>query len=186
MDALLGIIDGLIGREGGYANHPSDRGGETMWGITAAVARAHGYSGPMADMPRDIAVEIYLQKYVITPGFGRIHAVSPRLAEELVDTGVNMGQTVAATWLQRWLTAFNRQGRDYPDLVADGVIGAKTVDALKAYLANRGQHGEAVLLAALNCSQGQRYLELAEARGANEDFLFGWLDHRVAAQLPVA
>jgi lysozyme family protein len=175
----LRIIDGLIGREGGYSNHPSDAGGETMWGVTAAVARRHGYAGPMAEMPREIAVEIYLQRYVIDPGFGRVHAVSPRIAEELVDTGVNMGQPVAAAWFQRWLTALNRQGRDYPDLKVDGVIGTKTIEALAAYLAKRGPRGEAVLLTALNCSQGHRYLELSEGRADNEDFLFGWLDARV-------
>lgn len=177
------IIDALIAREGGYSNHPSDRGGETMWGITKAVARKHGHAGPMAELPRELAVEIYLQAYVLDPGFGRVHALSPLLAEELVDTGVNFGPTVAATWLQRWLNAMNRQGRDYPDLVADGVIGAKTLDALKTYLAKRGVRGEAVMLVALNCSQGQAYLDLAEKRGPNEDFLFGWLDHRVAAQV---
>jgi hypothetical protein len=32
---------------------------------------------------------------------------------------------------------------------------------------------------ALNCSQGARYLELAEGREANEDFLYGWVKERV-------
>jgi len=183
---FLRIIDGVIGREGRYSNHPSDKGGETMWGVTAAVARAHGYTGPMAEMPREIAVEIYLQRYVLTPGFGRVYAVSARIAEELVDSGVNLGPTVPATWLQRWLTAFNRQGQDYPNLVADGVIGAKTIEALKAFLAKRGPRGELVLLVALNCSQGHRYLELSEGREANEDFLFGWVAERVVAQIEEA
>jgi len=39
-----------------------------------------------------------------------------------------------------------------------------------------------VLLTALNCSQGARYLELAEGREKNEDFLFGWVLNRVADQ----
>jgi lysozyme family protein len=174
------LIDSLIGREGGYSNNPSDAGGETMWGITATTARAHGYSGPMAAMPRQIAVEIYLQRYVIDPGFGQVHALSPRLAEELVDTGVNMGPKFATTTLQRFLAALNRQGRDYPDLTVDGVLGAATLSALKTFLAQRGPRGEQVLLAGLNCVQGARYLELAESRPANEDFLFGWLNARVA------
>ena len=38
------LIDELIEREGGYANHPADRGGPTRFGITEAVARAHGYA----------------------------------------------------------------------------------------------------------------------------------------------
>ena len=46
------LIDELIEREGGYVNHPSDRGGPTRFGITEAVARAHGYAGAMAELPR--------------------------------------------------------------------------------------------------------------------------------------
>jgi hypothetical protein len=40
--------------------------------------------------------------------------------------------------------------------------------------------GERVLLAALNCSQGHRYLELSEGREDNEDFTFGWVRARVS------
>ncbi len=36
------LIDEVIGREGGYSNHPADRGGPTRWGVTEKVARAHG------------------------------------------------------------------------------------------------------------------------------------------------
>ena len=50
------LIDGLIAREGGFVDHPADRGGATNWGITDAVARAHGYTGPMALLPRGRSV----------------------------------------------------------------------------------------------------------------------------------
>ena len=33
-------FDKLISHEGGYVNDPRDPGGETMWGVTARVARA--------------------------------------------------------------------------------------------------------------------------------------------------
>jgi lysozyme family protein len=36
----------LIDVEGGYTNNPDDSGGETMWGVTIAVARRNGYTGP--------------------------------------------------------------------------------------------------------------------------------------------
>ncbi|WP_275673085.1 putative peptidoglycan-binding domain-containing protein, partial [Escherichia coli] len=42
------------------------------------------------------------------------------------------------------------------------------------------QDGERVMLTALNCTQGDRYLELAEKREANESFVYGWLKERVA------
>ena len=38
----------------------------------------------------------------------------------------------------------------------------------------RGAEGERVLLAALNCLQGARYLDITRKRGANETFTFGW------------
>ena len=36
------LIDGLIEREGGYVSNAADKGGPTCFGITEAVARAHG------------------------------------------------------------------------------------------------------------------------------------------------
>lgn len=176
------IIAGLIEREGGYVDHPDDRGGATRWGITEAVARENGYTGDIRDLPRDLAERIYLAKYITGPGFGRVAEISERIAEELADSGVNMGPGVPIAWLQRWLNAFNRQGRDYPDIAADGVIGSKTLAALESYLSRRGAEGERVMLTALNCSQGARYLELAEGRARNESFLYGWVRTRVMAR----
>lgn len=72
-----------------------------------------------------------------------------------------MGRS-AGKWLQRWLNAFNHRGVLYPDLITDGVIGPRTLNALSHYVIRRGSEGELVLLRALNCSQGQYYLELAE------------------------
>lgn len=93
---------------------------------------------------------------------------------------MNMGPTVASRMLQRWLNVFNLRGRLYPDMDADGRIGPRTISALRAFLNNRGQDGERVMLTALNCTQGDRYLELAEKREANESFVYGWLKERVA------
>ncbi|MBQ4783282.1 hypothetical protein F9U38_22515, partial [Pectobacterium versatile] len=104
---------------------------------------------------------------------------SPVIAAELCDTGINMGPSVPSKWFQRWLTAMNDGGRLYPDLIADGNIGPRTITALRQYLVARGLEAERVLLRALNCSQGARYLELAEQRPANEAFLYGWVRERV-------
>jgi lysozyme family protein len=173
------LIDGLIEREGGYVNHPADRGGPTCFGITEAVARAHGYRGAMRNLPREEAAAIYKRLYWHRPRFDAVAGRSPRLAAELFDTGVNMGPAVAATFLQRALTALNRNGRDYPDLVPDGRVGETTLAALDAFLAVRGKSGETVLLRALEALQGERYLRLAERRPANEAFLYGWLANRI-------
>jgi lysozyme family protein len=173
------LIDGLIEREGGYANHPADKGGPTRFGITEAVARAHGYAGAMAALPRDEAAAIYRRLYWLRPRFDEVAQRSARLAAELFDTGANMGPAVAATFLQRALTALNRNGQDYPDLVPDGRIGPATLAALDAFMAIRGASGETVILRAVEALQGERYLRLAERRPANEAFLYGWLANRI-------
>lgn len=175
------LVTDLLAREGGYVHHRDDRGGETRFGITEAVARQHGYHGPMQALPRAVAVEIYRQQYWIRPGFDRVAALSAAVAEELFDAGVNMGTAVAGRFLQRALNVLNRQGRDYADLVVDGVVGPRTLEALSRFLAVRGREGEAVLLTALRCLRGERYIALAEQREANESFVYGWLRTRVGA-----
>ena len=186
MDDGVGIgqlVDALIEREGGYVNHPADRGGPTCFGITEAVARAHGYGGAMSDLPQREAVAIYRRLYWLRPRFDQVAIRAPRLAAELFDTGANMGPAVAATFLQRALTALNRSGRDYSDLVPDGRIGDVTLVALDAFLKVRGKAGaETVLLRAIEALQGERYLRLAERRPANEAFLYGWLANRIGSR----
>jgi lysozyme family protein len=173
------MIDDVIAREGGYSNHPSDRGGATRWGVTQAVARAHGYQGDMRDYPRAQAVEVYRSQYWTRPAYDRVAEKAPRIAAELFDTAVNMGPEIATGFLQRALNALNRGGRDYADVALDRRVGPQTLAALAGFLATRGPAGEAVLLKALDALQGERYVSLAESRPANEAFLYGWLAGRI-------
>jgi lysozyme family protein len=173
------LIDDAIDREGGHSDHSADRGGPTMFGITEAVARAHGYAGDMRRLPRDTAAAIYRRLYWRRPCFGAIAERAPCIAAELFDTGINMGPRVAASFLQRALNALNRGACDYADIAVDGRIGPATLAALDGFLARRGAAGEAVLLKAIEALQGERYLRLAESRPANEAFLYGWLANRI-------
>ncbi len=175
------LIDDVIDREGGYVDHPADRGGPTRYGITQAVARAEGYAGAIRDLPRSLAAAIYRRRYWHAPNLDRVALRAPNLAAELFDTGVNMGPAVAAGFLQRTLNALNRQQRDWADVIVDATIGARTLHALDTLLTTRGAAAEAVLVKAINALQGERYLRLAETRPANEAFLYGWLAGRVDA-----
>lgn len=174
------IFNAILDKEGGYVNHPDDRGGPTNWGVTQATARAHGYDGDMRKLTRQQALDILHADYWIAPRFDQVAEISTAIADKLCDAGVNMGPSQPGKWLQRWLNAFNNRGILYPDLIIDGVIGPRSLNALNHYLIRRGSEGELVLLRGLNCSQGQYYLELAERRAANESFIYGWLRMRVS------
>jgi len=174
------IISNLLGKEGGYVNNPDDKGGPTNWGITQVTARAHGYQGDMKSLTREAAIKIYEDDYWFGPRLDQVAKFSEAIAEELLDTGVNMGPSVGVKFLQRWLNAFNLKGTLYPDMAVDGQIGARTVAALGLYLSKRGKDAETVMLRALNCSQGSRYLDITEANVNNETFTYGWLSNRVS------
>jgi len=172
-------IDDLIKIEGGYVNNPKDRGGETNFGITVQTARDHGYKGAMRDLPLSVAKAIYLKTYWTGPRFDQVAKISPGIAEELFDTGVNCGVGFAKPLLQRVLNLLNQQQKVYKDLTVDGVYGPKTLQALELTLSKRGRDGELVILRMLNSLQGARYIDLAEKRESQEEFIFGWFRARV-------
>lgn len=108
----------LLGHEGGYSNNAADPGGETMWGVTKVVARAHGYTGPMRDMPVATAKEIYRKTYWVPV---RADELPDSVRFDVFDAAVNHGPAQSAKWLQRAV------GTN-----PDGVIGAVTVAASRA------------------------------------------------------
>lgn len=169
----------LIMIEGGWSNHKNDRGGSTMYGVTELVARAHGYTGPMKDLPLAFAQAVYRKDYWDRLRLDDVAALSPRIAQELFDTGVNCGTGTAGTYFQRSLNVFNQQGKLYGDVAVDGSLGPNTVAKFAAYLKARAPDAEAVMLKALNSLQGAFYINISEGRAVNEDFTYGWFRARV-------
>jgi lysozyme family protein len=173
------LMEGVLGREGGYSNNAADRGGETMWGVTIARARAAGYAGEMRAMTRDQAIEIYRLYYWRQPGFDRIDEIDAGLGERLFDAGINCGTGRAGQWLQRALNVMNGQGILYADITVDGQCGAMTRAALQSFIQKRGDEGRAVLLEAVKSFQAGHYLGLAEASPSQETFIYGWMKSRI-------
>lgn len=174
------LVDEVIAREGGYSNHPADRGGPTNFGITEQVARAYGYRGDMRQLPRATAVEIYLKRYWTSPGFDKVAARDPALAAEMFDAGVNMGPAQAAKFVQRSLNLLNNEAKAYPDIAVDGGVGAMTLASLDGYLRQRNNgEGRAVLLWLVRSFRTGRYAEIAEANRSQEVFLYGWIARQV-------
>ena len=175
------VIDGVIEREGGaaYTNNPDDAGGATRFGIAEATARAFGYTGRMQDLPLATARAIYRKQFVSDPGFDRIFAIDPDVGTKLIDAGVNLSPTRAATLLQRTLNSLNVGGSRYAVLKVDGAAGATTCQALRDFIAWRGQLGVNALLIGIRSLQGAYYIELTEAKPTQRQFAYGWLLNRV-------
>lgn len=173
------LIDAVIAREGGYSNHPSDRGGPTNFGITQETARRYGYTGDMQEMPRAKAVEIYYARYWAP--FSKVAERSEPLAEHLFDIGVNMGVMWGGVFLQRALNLFNARGKHYADIKVDGDVGPATLRAMDALIQRRGVDAKRVLVSAVICQKGDRYIDIIDANQTQEDFAFGWFLHRIAA-----
>lgn len=176
MSIKRSVIEEILRVEGGYVNDPKDSGGETNFGITVAVARANGYHGDMKKMDRKRAFDIYAKKYWDANNLDKVALLNEAIAKEIADTGVNMGTSRSAMFLQ---DALNVLGAS-PVLKVDGDIGVRTLLALSAYLQRRrNQPAQSVLLSMLNVMQGQRYLEVAKKYPKNKKYIFGWYANRI-------
>lgn len=173
--AALALVAAAFAVEGGYVNDPRDPGGETNHGVTKAVAREAGYTGPMRAMTADQASAIYIDRYLMKPGFDRVLEHSMPTAEELFDSGVNAGPGRAARWFQESLNLLNNDGRDWPDIAEDGSIGPATLSAYAALRRRRGDRDACVLLIRLmDAKQAQHYASLRMER-----FVTGWVLNRI-------
>lgn len=172
----LAIIASVFALEGGYVNNPKDPGGATNHGVTEKVARKHGYIGHMRDLPKEFAQEIAYKDYIVAPGYEPLLEISPAVSEELIDTGYNAGPGRSSRWFQVALNSLNRGGRDYPDIVVDGQVGPRTIEAYRSLEKRRGKVKACeMILKLLEAQQGMHYLSL----GHLEDFMPGWVDHRM-------
>lgn len=105
--------------EGGFSDHPADKGGKTMWGITERTARAAGYSGPISAMTQDQAKRIYYDWYWFPH---RCDNMPDAMAFQIFDVAVNMGPARAREYIKRVQKMVNTS--------EDGVFGANSRDAL--------------------------------------------------------
>lgn len=178
--ALALILATVFAHEGGFVDHADDPGGATNHGCTEAVARAEGFTGRMQDLTRDQCRSIYVSRYIEDPGFLPIVELAPALGHELIDTGINAGPHRPACWFQAGLNAFNRRGRDYPNITADCDIGPATVGAYRALQRSRGDAKACELMIKyLDGQQAAHYANLGRGDSKFESFMVGWFDTRI-------
>lgn len=158
----------IFEHEGFYSDDPDDRGGETIWGITKRVARSYGYKKQMILMPREIAEQIYRERYWDAMDLESVTNINPEIAIEMMECGVNMGCSIAISFLQKSLNALNRgKGRN---LATDGVIGKNTLKVLRGL----PDKDFSTVVKMQNALQGSRYITLAQRNKSLKKFVRGW------------
>lgn len=114
----MDIIGDIIRREGGFVDHPADRGGPTKYGITQATLERHRHAYIFPDDVRKLtemeARLIYSDLYIKRPGFDRI--ADEKLRSLVVDCGVNHGPVRATRMLQKAVR-----------VTVDGILGPNTM-----------------------------------------------------------
>lgn len=171
------ILAAVFAVEGGYVNDPRDPGGETNHGVTKQVAVDNGYTGPMRDLTKDQAATIYIENYIRKPGFMPIVDIDPAVAEELVDSAVNLGPARPSRWFQASINELNNGALP---IAVDGKVGPGTVAAFKQVRLSVGPVVTCrLMLDKLDTRQAAEYRRLAKADPRFNRFLKGWLRNRV-------
>lgn len=169
------IVAATLAIEGGYVNHAADPGGETNMGITKRVAVEHGYTGPMRELPRDVATSIYFQSYLVAPGYAPLVEIDAPVAEELFDTTVNMGASRPSRWFQQSIGTLCGT-----PIVPDGKVGPGTIAAYSACQVRRGATSLCLaMLGSLDAKQRAEYERLVRVNPKLRVFLKGWIANRV-------
>jgi len=167
-------FDKTMGHEGGYVNDPTDAGGETYRGI-ARVYNPQWEGWDIIDDTKpninDSELDPYVRQFYEERYWdvNRLDEFPQSIANEMFDTGVNMGIGRAAKFLQECLNYLNRNGQLFTDLVVDGAIGSASLNALA-----KVKKDEEILLTMLNVCQGRHYMDYMRKSPIQEKFARGW------------
>jgi len=176
MDRFNNALAQVLFVEGGYSDHPEDKGGKTKYGITEGTYRA--WQGePVNHWPTCITIEsitkneasdIYLHMY-----WSKIrgYELPPGVSLMVFDSAVHAGPTRAIKWLQKAV-----------GVKSDGILGPKTLQV--AHRTNRSSKVHEPILTVNNIA----VYRLMMAKN-NETFVKGWfrrIIHILAASIEEA
>lgn len=151
--------------EGGYVNHKNDKGGETNYGITKAVAVANGYTGDMKSLPKATAQKIYEKKYYLAFKLDKV--LSDKVSFSIFDFVVNAGRNGIKKAQEAVNLSYGKKV-----LEVDGAIGATTLKYINMMSTTK-------FLATYHKLQRDYYRAIVKNNKSQEVFLKGWLN-RVA------
>jgi len=165
MQSVRRIASDIVDREGGYVDDPHDPGGATNHGVTIHTMRRLGLdldgdgtvdADDVRALPRDRAVEIFIEHYYRGPGIGLLpEALQPSVFDMYVNSGSN-----AVRILQELLRDMGLE------IAVDGVIGPQTARAAFAAEARAPDH----MVDAYGIARRNFYYRLADRRPASRRY----------------
>ena len=160
MGCFNDFLKKLLKLEGGYVNHPNDKGGCTNKGITIDTFREfYGKDMNCSDLENitDEQLEhIYKKNYWDLCWGDKINC--PKIAQIIVDWAVNSGVKTAIKNVQKIVGT-----------TSDGIMGPKTIDAINKYPVKE-------LFDELKKSRKTFYETIVEKNPSQKVFLKGWLN----------
>jgi len=170
-------ISTVLEHEGGYANDPLDRGGETYrgiarrfhprwegWAVIDAAKQFPGFPGTLdADGHlKSLVVQFYRDKFWRYEGI-----TSQRVAVKVFDAAVNMGSPNAHRILQRALRQLGYK------LKVDGQMGPRTLRATNEAFME-------MLLPELRAYAAVYYAKIVARKPEQVKWLYGWMRRAVS------
>lgn len=161
------MIGDIMEREGGYSNHPKDKGGPTKYGITQKTLSAwmgrHCEAVDVIALTKKTAYEIYEHNYFIAP---KLNSLPEPIQPILFDMSINHGTERAVKLLQEVLLA---HGKNIGKI--DGQIGKLTISASKCAYELLGND----LINTLVTRRKAFYKSIVEHDPKQAVFINGWL-----------
>ena len=169
------MIDDVLSKEGGFVNHPADKGGATKYGITQRTLSKYLQKVVSVEEVKaldvDTARDIYELRYYRDPRIDRLPA---QIQPFLFDSAVNHGPRRAIKFLQQ---ICNDAG--YGPLTVDGLMGPKTKSQAFACTEALGEW----IIVALVEERQMFYLNIVDNNQSQDVFLAGWMN-RARSFLP--
>jgi lysozyme family protein len=170
-------IEVILEHEGGYVDHPADKGGPTNWGITIdTYSRWLGRRATIDEvrnMKKEEAREIYESQYLTGP---RIHTLPEPPRTQVLDMAVNHGPRNGIRMLQRTI---NLAGFGPADV--DGAIGPQTRRLTEQAMKEMGNYFNNALVE----ERLKFYNNIIERNPSQRVFIRGWTRRAESFRLPV-
>ena len=183
-DSFKNALTKLLNHEGGYANDPDDKGGETYRGISRKnfpnwigwnIIDYYKTTKHFEEhLTSDFNLQAHVEDFYKTNFWNKMHCdfIPTEIAEELFELSVNTGLKRATSILQTTLNILNRNEKAYNDILVDGRFGNITLVTLRTSLKHNSRR---LIFNLINILQGSFYTELMLNNPVYEKYI-GWFN----------